>query len=90
MTFNGFDFAFSTRFNRLSFNKTKNQIDRTLNQHEFEKLYATAQTKNYLFFEPALTIRGGWKNIRSSYKVQLGVISIMNIINLINFTLAWA
>jgi hypothetical protein len=67
MTFNGFDFAFSTRFNRLSFNKTRNQIDRTLNQHEFDKLYATAQTKNYLFFEPALTIRGGWKNI----KVQL-------------------
>ena len=67
MTFNGFDFAFSTRFNRLSFNKTDNHIDKLLNDHEFEKLNTTAQTKNFLFFEPALTIRGGWKYL----KVQL-------------------
>jgi len=67
MTFNGFDFAFSTRFNRLSFNKTDNQIDKLSNKYEFDKLYATAQTKNYMFFEPALTIRAGWKNL----KVQL-------------------
>ena len=67
MTFNGFDFAFSTRFNRLSFNKTDNHIDKLLNEHEFEKLNTTAQTKNFLFFEPALTIRGGWKYL----KVQL-------------------
>jgi len=67
MTFNGFDFAFSTRFNRLSFNKIVNQIDKLSNKYEFDKLYSTEQTKNYLFFEPALTIRGGWKNL----KVQL-------------------
>ena len=67
MTFNGFDFAFSTRFNRLTFNKTDNHIDKLLNEHEFEKLNTTAQTKNFLFFEPALTIRGGWKYL----KVQL-------------------
>jgi hypothetical protein len=67
MTFNGFEFAFSTRFNRLSFNKTDNQIDKLSNSHEFDKLYTTAQTKNFLFFEPALTIRGGWKYL----KVQL-------------------
>jgi hypothetical protein len=67
MTFNGFDFAFSTRFNRLTFNKTDNQIDKLSNKYEFDKLNTTAQTKNFLFFEPALTIRGGWKYI----KVQL-------------------
>ena len=67
MTFNGFDFAFSTRFNRLSFNKTDNQIDELSNEYEFDKLNTTAQTKNFLFFEPALTIRGGWKYL----KVQL-------------------
>ena len=67
MTFNGFDFAFSTRFNRLSFNKTDNQIDKLSNEYEFDKLNTIAQTKNFLFFEPALTIRGGWKYL----KVQL-------------------
>jgi hypothetical protein len=67
ITFNGFDIAFSTRFNSLSFNKTDNQIDRLSNEHEFNKLTETAQAKNFLFFEPALTIRGGWKYV----KVQL-------------------
>ena len=67
MTFNGFDFAFSTRFNRLSFNKTVNQIDELSNDYEFDKLNTIAQTKTFLFFEPALTIRGGWKYL----KVQL-------------------
>jgi hypothetical protein len=67
MTFKGFDFAFSTRFNRLSFNKYDNQIDRISNEYEFDKLNETTQTKNFLFFEPALTIRGGWKYL----KVQL-------------------
>jgi len=64
MTFKGFEFAFSTRFNWLTFNQTDNNIDKLLNEHEFEKLNATAQTKNFLFFEPALTIRGGWKYLR--------------------------
>jgi hypothetical protein len=67
MTFSGFDFAFSTRFNRLSFTKANNQIDILSNLHEFDRLDATVQTKNFLFFEPALTIRGGWKYL----KVQL-------------------
>jgi hypothetical protein len=67
MTFNGFDIAFSTRFNRLTFNKTDNQIDILSNKYEFDKLNATAQIKNFLFFEPALTLRGGWKYL----KVQL-------------------
>jgi len=67
MTFKGFEFAFSTRFNRLSFNKMENKIDITSNKYEFDKLYATARHKNFLFFEPALTIRGGWQYL----KVQL-------------------
>lgn len=67
ITFNWFDLAFSTRFNRLSFNDIENQIDITSNKSEFEKLSSTAQTKIFWFFEPALTIRGGWKYL----KVQL-------------------
>ncbi|HLP75136.1 MAG TPA: hypothetical protein VK155_19695 [Bacteroidales bacterium] len=67
ITFNWFDFAFSTRFNRLTFNNIENQIDITSNKPEFDKLFFTTQTKNFWFFEPALTIRGGWKY----FKIQL-------------------
>jgi hypothetical protein len=67
LTLNGFDCAFSTRFCRLSYNKIDNQIQVLLNENEFENLNTIVQNKNFLFFEPALTVRGGWKNV----KVQL-------------------
>lgn len=67
LTFNGFDVAFSTRFCRLSFNKIDNRIDKLLNEDEFKYLNTIAQNRKFLFFEPALTIRGGWENL----KVQL-------------------
>jgi hypothetical protein len=67
MTFNGFDFAFSTRFNILSFSKTDNNIIELYNEYEYNKLNTVARSKTFLFFEPALTIRGGWKYV----KVQL-------------------
>jgi hypothetical protein len=67
MTFNGFEFAFSTRFNNLTFINIDNNIDKLSNKNEFDRLNSTAQIKNFMFFEPALTIRGGWKYC----KVQL-------------------
>jgi hypothetical protein len=67
LTFNAFDIAFSTRICRLSFNNINNQIDRISNEYEFNKLNSIVQNKNFIFFEPALTIRGGWEYL----KVQL-------------------
>lgn len=67
LTFNSFDIAFSTRICRLSFYNINNKIDRILKEDEFAILNSIAQNKNFIFFEPALTIRGGWKNL----KVQL-------------------
>jgi hypothetical protein len=67
MTFNAFDIAFSTRLNRLSFTNIDNQIIELSNGIEFDRLNEIAQTKTFLFIEPALTIRGGWKYV----KVQL-------------------
>jgi hypothetical protein len=67
LTFSIFDIAFSTRMCWLSFNNANNQIDRKLNEQEFDKFNSLVNDKNFIFFEPALTIRGGWKYV----KVQL-------------------
>ena len=62
--FKGFDFAISTRLCNLSFNKTDNQINRQTDESEYNNLNSIAQNKRYMFLEPALTIRGGSKNIK--------------------------
>lgn len=59
MIFDAFEFAFSTRFNRLT----------------FYKLSAIAGAGNYYFFEPALTIRAGWERVKIQFRVQQEVIS---------------
>jgi hypothetical protein len=64
MTSNGFDLAFSTRLCWLYFNKIDNHIDKLLNEFEFYKLNSIVRNRNFLFVEPALTIRGGWKNVK--------------------------
>jgi hypothetical protein len=48
----------------LSFNNANNQIDRKLNEQEFDKFNSLVNDKNFIFFEPALTIRGGWKYVK--------------------------
>ncbi len=67
MSWKAFDFAFSTRFCSLFFNKIDNQIDRTRNEYEFNKLDFLVHNRNHLYFEPAITIRCGWDLV----KVQL-------------------
>lgn len=64
LTFKWFDIALSNRFCSLYFNKIDNQINRQ--DPKFYYLNSIAQKKNYLFLEPAITIRGGWKY----YKMQ--------------------
>jgi len=65
LTFRAFDIAISTRFSQLSFYKVDNQI--TMDNIELYYVDTIAQNKKSYLFEPALTIRGGWKNV----KVQL-------------------
>lgn len=62
LTFNHFDMAFSTRICRLSFTSINNQIDQT-DTYDYDDLNNLAN-KNYLFLEPALTLRAGWKNVK--------------------------
>lgn len=75
MIFDAFEFAFSTRFNRLTFYKVENDIDRVLNDYEFDKISAIAGARNYSFFEPALTLRAGWERVKIQFRVQQEVIS---------------
>jgi hypothetical protein len=61
ITFKLFDIALSTRISRLSFNNLENKISGNT------QLYNTIETlsdKNHIFFEPAITLRGGWKYVK--------------------------
>lgn len=64
VTFNALDVALSTRISSLSFSNIHNNIYG--NSVESNRLHDLDQ-KMHLFFEPALTLRGGWKYV----KVQL-------------------
>jgi hypothetical protein len=64
MTFNFLDVAISTRICRLSYTDINNNTSG--NTGYGEDLYALSD-KSHFFLEPAITLRGGWKNI----KVQL-------------------
>jgi hypothetical protein len=68
MALKGFDFAFSTRISRLSFTEIGNQINRQIDESQFVGLNTIAQKKNYLFLEPAFTIRGGWDYIKMQFQ----------------------
>ncbi|MDY0342314.1 MAG: hypothetical protein RBR28_02005 [Lentimicrobium sp.] len=60
-----FDIAISTRFSRVSFFDIDNKI--TMDNSALYHVDTIARNKVSYMFEPALTIRGGWKNV----KVQL-------------------
>jgi hypothetical protein len=67
MTYNLFDIAFSTRICRLSYNKINNHI--TGYSFENENIN-TLSDKNHFFAEPAITVRGGWKNFKLQVQAE--------------------
>ncbi|MCX6255020.1 MAG: hypothetical protein NTV31_11165, partial [Bacteroidia bacterium] len=59
------DIALSTRICRLSFtNIYKNIYGNTDLVNELN----TLSNKNHLFLEPAVTLRGGWKNVKVQFQ----------------------
>lgn len=72
-TFNAFDIAVSTRLCSLSFNKIENYIYG--NPNLYSELSAIANN-NYLFLEPAITFRGGWKYVK--LQVQAAYANVFN------------
>jgi hypothetical protein len=70
LTYNAFDIALSTRVCRLSFdNINSKELGNSASNYEDERseLYALSN-KSHFFIEPALTLRGGWKNIKVQYQ----------------------
>lgn len=67
LTFDAFDIAFSTRICKISYNKINNHI--TGNSYENEKI-KTLSDKNHFFAEPAITVRGGWKNLKLQVQAE--------------------
>jgi hypothetical protein len=65
LTFNVFDIALSTRICRLSFNNIYNNIYGNTNLYNELN---TIANKNHLFLEPAITLRGGWKNVKVQFQ----------------------
>ena len=59
ITFNGVDFAFSSRLSYLSFYQIKNNI--LDSARDFQFVDTISKNRNSLLLEPAITIRGGWK-----------------------------
>jgi len=68
LTYSGFDIALTTSISRVGFYKIDNQAL----EPEIE---AISQNRNSILFEPALTIRGGWKYL----KIQLQLIDSQNL-----------
>ena len=73
LTFRAFDIAVSTRFSRLSFYNIDNKI--TMDNPDLYYVDTIAKNNTSYLFEPALTLRGGWKYI----KLQLQLSSSMNL-----------
>jgi hypothetical protein len=67
------DVAFSTRIGSLSYFNIENKI--TGDVGEYQDLY-TVTEKNHFILEPAITLRGGWKNIKAQF--QVGYAGIVN------------
>lgn len=73
LTFRAFDIAVSTRLSRLSFYNIDNKV--TMDNQALYYVDTIAKNKTSYLFEPALTIRGGWKYV----KLQLQLSSSKNL-----------
>jgi hypothetical protein len=77
LTFNAFDAAFSSRLCRLSFNRIDYQTAKNSSYNSEDKIkeFNDMSSKSHLFVEPALTLRGGWKNVKVQYQLLWSIYS---------------
>ena len=71
VTFNAFDIALSSSFSRLNFNKINNSVDQ--NSSYYNDLDMIARNRKSYLFEPAITLRGGWKFVKMQFQYLLSV-----------------
>lgn len=62
LTFNAFDVAFTPAFSYVNFTKVNNNM--LVSNEDYLDLDAIAAHRNSVLFEPAFTIRGGWKYVK--------------------------
>ena len=73
LTFSVFDVAVTTGVGRITFNRIHHNVP--WDHPESFMMEDIAYFRSYSFFEPSLTIRGGWKYV----KVQLQYVSSMDL-----------
>jgi hypothetical protein len=62
LTSHPFDIALSTRISRITFDNIENHISADIDS--YNELNALSD-KSHFFFEPGITIRGGWKSVKA-------------------------
>jgi hypothetical protein len=67
ITFKALDIALSTRLCSVYYNKIDNKV--LGNSYEYNDLHSLVYT-NHFNLEPALTIRGGWKNVKVQFQAE--------------------
>jgi hypothetical protein len=70
--FKAFEFAFSTRFCRLSFTDVDFSHSSDLDEWEISRLQTLSDDGVFYFVEPAGTVRVGWENVKIQVQVSLG------------------
>jgi hypothetical protein len=75
LTFNAFDIALTSGFSRINFYKINYSVDQ--NSRYYDELEMISRNRTSFLFEPAFTIRGGWKFI----KLQFQYIRSINLSN---------
>lgn len=66
VTFNSFDIALSSGFSRLNFTKINNSVDQ--NSSYYSDLDMITRNRKSFLFEPAITLRGGWKFVKMQFQ----------------------
>lgn len=67
MTFNAFDIALTSGFSRLNFKKVNYSVDP--NSRYIDELDLIAKNRTSFLFEPAITIRCGWKYVKMQFQL---------------------
>jgi hypothetical protein len=66
LTFNAFDIALTSGFSRINFNKLNYSVDQ--NSSYYAELDMISRNRTSFLFEPAITIRGGWKFLKLQFQ----------------------
>jgi len=75
LSFKVFDFALTSRFAALSFYKVDNMISFDFDSYEYNALEDISQNSTSLLWEPGITVRMGWKQV----KLQMQVLGSKNL-----------